>query len=197
MKLTKQQIGISIVALVMFGIIIGIVVYILSREIKETLTRLNPTNAIESKGINMNIEHKSGYNQSVRGYRNNNPLNLRISSHKWKGKVPASQNTDGAFEQFETMAYGFRAALKNLQTYINKCGCSTIATIVNKWAPASDGNNPTNYANTVASRTGISKTEGISASDKEQMCQIAAAMAYVENGSAPLMEDVYAGWNMI
>ena len=197
MKLTKQQIGISIVALVMFGIIIGIVVYILSREIKETLTRLNPTNAIESKGINMNIEHKSGYNQSVRGYRNNNPLNLRISSNKWKGKVNASQNTDGAFEQFETMAYGFRAALKNLQTYINKYGCSAIATIVNKWAPASDGNNPTNYANTVASRTGISKTEGISASDKEQMCRIAAAMAYVENGSAPLMEDVYAGWNMI
>ena len=129
MKLTKQQIGISIVALVMFGIIIGIVVYILSREIKETLTRLNPTNAIESKGINMNIEHKSGYNQSVRGYRNNNPLNLRISSNKWKGKVPASQNTDGAFEQFETMAYGFRAALKNLQTYINKCGCRTSSTV--------------------------------------------------------------------
>lgn len=144
----------------------------------------------------MKIEHSNQYNQSVRGYRNNNPLNLRISSNNWKGKVPVSENTDGAFEQFTMMAYGFRAALKNLQSYINKYNCTTIQTIVNKWAPASDGNNPTSYADKVSKTTGIAVTQTITANDKEKLCKIAYAMAIVENGSAPQMADVYAGWNL-
>lgn len=120
----------------------------------------------------MNIEHSPMYNQSVRGYRNNNPLNLRISSNKWKGKVPAAENTDGAFEQFTTMAYGFRAALKNLQAYITKHHCNTIQSIVNKWTPASDGNNPASYAARVAPKTGYAVTATIAAADKEKLCSI-------------------------
>ena len=38
-----------------------------------------------------------------RGYRNNNPLNIRISSSNWLGKV--SPNTDGPFEQFSDIKY--------------------------------------------------------------------------------------------
>ena len=197
MKLTKQQIGIGIAALVMVGIIAGIIIYIVTREIRETLTHTNISNAPAAKGDNMKIEHSNQYNQSVRGYRNNNPLNLRISSNNWKGKVPVSENTDGAFEQFTTMAYGFRAALKNLQSYINKYNCNTIQAIVNKWAPASDGNNPTSYASRVANTTGYAVTQTVTANDKEKLCKIAYAMAIVENGSAPQMADVYAGWNMI
>ena len=184
-------------AVVLFGIIIGIVVYIITREVKESLSRLGVEHAPQAKGENMKIEHNSAYNQKVRGYRNNNPLNLRISSNAWKGKIPVSQNTDGAFEQFQTMAYGFRAALMNLRSYITKYGCNTIASITNKWAPSSDGNNPARYAQVVSDRTGIAKTTVIAANDKESLCQIAAAMAYMENGSAPLTEDVYAGWDLI
>ncbi len=43
-----------------------------------------------------------------RGIRNNNPLNIRRSKDKWQG-LRALQ-TDTAFCQFETMAYGWRAA---------------------------------------------------------------------------------------
>ena len=51
-----------------------------------------------------------------RGYRNNNPLNLRISNNNWAGKV--YNNTDGAFEQFSSMAYGYRAAFMTIRKYL-------------------------------------------------------------------------------
>lgn len=197
MKFSKQQIGFGIAALVMVGIIAGVVIYIVTRELRETLSRTNPSNAPAPQGKNMNIEHSTSYNRSARGYRNNNPLNLRLSSNRWKGKVPASENTDGAFEQFTTMAYGFRAALKNLQSYIDKYHCDTIQSIVNKWAPASDGNNPASYAARVARTTGYAVTTPIAATDKEKLCRIAYAMAIVENGSAPVMTDIYAGWDLL
>ena len=40
------------------------------------------------------------YDTSVRGYRNNNPLNIRISSNNWKGEIKPS--ADGSFCQFTT-----------------------------------------------------------------------------------------------
>ena len=39
-----------------------------------------------------------------RGFRNNNWLNIRISNNNWQGK--RTDNTDGAFEQFETPELG-------------------------------------------------------------------------------------------
>lgn len=59
MKLSKQQIGIGIAVVVMVGIVAGVVIYILTREIRETLTRTNLSNAPAAKGENMNIEHLS------------------------------------------------------------------------------------------------------------------------------------------
>ncbi len=54
----------------------------------------------------------------TRGLRNNNPLNIRRNNTKWQG-LSATQ-TDKSFFQFKTMAYGYRAAFKTLQTYILK-----------------------------------------------------------------------------
>ena len=39
----------------------------------------------------------------TRGYRNNNPLNIRHDRDRCQGEVVPSQ--DGAFKQFETMAW--------------------------------------------------------------------------------------------
>ena len=179
------------------AIIIAVICYIVAREVKEAVTHTSVDINSANATTNMNIEHDSRYNQSVRGYRNNNPLNIRISSNAWKGKIPEYQNTDHVFEQLQTMGYGFRAALKNIQTYINKYGCNTIATICNKWAPASDGNDPAAYANNVSQWSGIGKNVVISANDKVTMCAIVHAMARMENGSNPHMDDVYKGWEMI
>ena len=53
----------------------------------------------------------------TRGIRNNNPLNIRHSADQWQGA--RAQQTDPSFVQFESMAYGYRAAWKVLETYWN------------------------------------------------------------------------------
>lgn len=129
-----------------------------------------------------------------RGYRNNNPLNIRISSNNWQGKV--TPNTDGSFEQFTTMPYGFRAAFALIRTYINKYGCNTIRKIINRWAPPSE-NDTSSYINLVSDWSGMPADQTITANDANALIPIVYAMARVENGYYPLMTDVKAGWNLI
>lgn len=130
-----------------------------------------------------------------RGYRNNNPLNIRKNAaNAWKGKVVPG--TDPLFEQFITMAYGYRAALKLLCNYISD-GYNTIRKIINKWAPPSE-NNTSSYVNNVASRTGISADTIIARTDMDKLCKIAWAMAWSENSTPPAsMDDIYAGWSLL
>lgn len=124
-----------------------------------------------------------------RGLRNNNPGNIRISNTQWQGKV--TPNTDGSFEQFTSMEYGARAMLKILATYINTYKLDTIPKIINKWSPASDGNNPTAYADSVSNATGISKSTIISTASPAKLYMIAQAMTFVENGKN---ESIAAGF---
>jgi len=59
---------------------------------------------------------------TIRGLRNNNPGNIRISDTPWQGKIPKAMNTDKnkAFEQFESLEYGLRALMKNAYPEVNK-----------------------------------------------------------------------------
>ena len=129
-----------------------------------------------------------------RGYRNNNPLNIRISSNAWQGKV--SNNTDGAFEQFTDMAHGYRAAFLNMRKRIQS-GDNTLRKMIEKWAPASDGNRPLQYAQTVAQAAGIGIDDALDPNNKDVMTKIAAAMARIENGADTDMADVVAGWDLL
>lgn len=70
-----------------------------------------------------------------RGTRNNNPGNLKLTTLAWRGKIPNSENTDGTFEQFESMAYGIRALYRTLITYANKYGLRSVSDIIDRWAP--------------------------------------------------------------
>lgn len=146
---------------------------------------------------NMGTEAQQHFNDTSlpRGYRNNNPLNVRKNAaNAWKGKVvPGS---DPAFEQFITMAYGYRCALYLLRKYIGQ-GHNTIRKIVTKWAPPSE-NNTSGYVSNVANRTGIGADTVIDRNDQQKLCKIAWAMAWVENGYAPAsMDDIYAGWSLL
>lgn len=128
-----------------------------------------------------------------RGYRNNNPLNIRISNSNWLGKV--LPNTDGSFEQFSDIKYGYRAAIKTLRQYYYKHGLHTIRQMINRWAPASDGNNPTTYAANVAQRAGIDADQQI-AFDEDTITKIVYGMAISENGYSSYLDmaDIKAGW---
>ena len=113
-----------------------------------------------------------------RGIRNNNPLNIRIGN-VWLGEV--QENTDLEFEQFVSMEYGLRAAFILLRRYINHYKLNTINKIIQRWAPSKE-NDTSKYCLVVCKRTGIPGDQIISFSDRDVMCSIVKAMAYVECG---------------
>lgn len=132
--------------------------------------------------------------RETRGYRNNNPCNIRISTDKFQGEVQPS--ADKEFKQFETMAYGYRAAFRILRTYINNYKCDTIRKIVSRWAPKSE-NYTENYIKVVSERSGIPENDIVYPENREMMVRIVAAMSYVENGREAVMSDVIRGWELL
>ncbi len=86
-----------------------------------------------------------------RGIRNNNPLNIRRGTSRWVGR--RAQVTDTEFEEFTSMAFGYRAAWKLMDTYrlrLRQAGKSyTLENIIHRWAPPEDENDTTAYIRTV------------------------------------------------
>lgn len=186
---------IAICCIVILAAIASILLYLKIRRfrhyIDENIEQATPQ-------ILDNMEQPNhAYDTSVRGYRNNNPLNIRISSNNWKGEIKPS--TDGSFCQFITMAHGFRAAMVCIRTYIRKYNLRTIEEIIGRWAPWGDGNNPTRYTQRVVNTwpDDFAKNTIIDYDNQEQMTKLVFAMAIVENGSEPLMEDCYKAFQMI
>ena len=98
----------------------------------------------------------------TRGTRNNNPLNIRRSADRWEGT--RSEQTDPSFVQFETMAYGYRAAWKTLESYWNHFHRMrqpfNVTTIIHRWAPPTE-NDTQNYIRTVLRLTGLGGKENL------------------------------------
>lgn len=121
-----------------------------------------------------------------RGLRNNNPLNLRISSNPWLGKV--KNNTDGAFEQFTSIEYGLRAAMRNISTIVTRRRrqqlLTTVKDLVHVWAPAADNNNEAAYVKTIADKTGIQPNDEVNIKNRNFLCLLVYGMAWAENGQA-------------
>mgnify|MGYP006958217531 CR=1 FL=1 len=93
----------------------------------------------------------------VRCIRNNNPLNIRRGTARWKGM--SMRDDDEDFEQFETMAYGWRAAFILLgRTYYEKYHLNTIQKIISRWAPACE-NKTDAYMMYVAINVGINECD--------------------------------------
>lgn len=118
-----------------------------------------------------------------RGIRNNNPLNIR-KGNNWQGE--RHPQTDPAFEEFESIEMGLRAAFILLRNYITGYGgkrrpCNTIEKIVSRWAPEVE-NATRNYIQFVSDYTHVYERETIEFSNRARMVDIVRAMAFVENG---------------
>ncbi|MHB8272977.1 hypothetical protein, partial [Bradyrhizobium sp.] len=111
-----------------------------------------------------------------RGIRNNNPLNIEAGD--FTKSQPGFAGSDGRFAKFETPEHGLAAASALLDSYGRK-GINTVAGIVNRWAPPSDGNNTMAYAADVAGKLGIDPNAPV---PPEKRGQLIAAMAQHENG---------------
>ena len=137
-------------------------------------------------------------NDTVRGLRNNNPGNLRLTSIDWEGKIPNSENSDGAFEQFYYVRWGLRAMMRDLINDINK-GLNTIDMLVTAYAPASDGNHTQAYINFVSNKTGFGKNQ-ILAANKTTVISLCRAMVEMEIKTENINklndDDFLDAWNI-
>ena len=113
-----------------------------------------------------------------RGIRNNNPLNIRIGN-QWLGE--RANPNDPSFEQFVAMEYGIRAGFVLLRRYIRHYKRTTVAAIIEAWAPSNE-NNTQRYIDIVSQLSGINPTEAIRYEDKSTMVSLVDAMIRVECG---------------
>jgi hypothetical protein len=146
----------------------------------------------------------------TRGERNNNPLNIKYSEkNRWVGKKYSNKN-DPVFEEFKTMAYGLRAAIKLISNYCMRENGSTPAAIIRRWAPSNaDGNHTENYIDYVENRMqqllvtvwkhalSYDPKIRISYKDYDVMHALITAMSEFESRYTPLDFDFKAAWIMI
>ena len=130
----------------------------------------------------------------IRGLRNNNPGNIRLSATLWQGEIRPSQ--DRSFCQFSSMAYGYRALMKLLRNYHRLHGCRTVADFISRWAPSHE-NNTSGYISRVCSTLHVPATYEPDVDDHDTLSTLAAAISLVENGTPALMADIEAGWALL
>lgn len=130
--------------------------------------------------------------EKPRGYRNNNPLNIRHSPDSFRGE--SAGTPDKSFKTFISMAYGFRAAFAIMRTYIEKYNCTTTEAIITKWAPPSE-NDTKGYIDFVCKRTGLAP--GVAVKFDKGIIKLVLAMAEMENGTPADPKDAEQGWGLL
>ena len=131
---------------------------------------------------------------TTRGLRNNNPLNIRRNDTKWQGLAEMQQ--DAEFFTFIAPEWGYRAAIRTLQTYRRKYGLYTLREWIERWAPPVE-NDTEAYIRCVCRRTGIPETARPNIENMVVMCSIVAAMSFMENGVEAVKADIYKGWELL
>ncbi len=125
-----------------------------------------------------------GNSSAARGLRNNNPGNIEAGSNSWDGQA----GSDGRFAKFVTPEHGIRALGKNLLSY-QRQGYDTVSEIVNRWAPASDGNNTEAYIAALCKKLNVTPNYQLNMSDINTLRQLCAGIIQHENGKQPYSED--------
>ena len=140
----------------------------------------------------------------TRGIKNNNPLNIRHSTDQWQGA--RIEQTDKEFVQFTSMAYGYRAAWKVLESYWKLFHQNrlpyNVTTIITRWAPPTE-NDTQNYIRSVLMLTSLGGTENLPQPsrgvDTERLVKLVQAMTTMECGIPYKEVDTDAireGWEL-
>lgn len=132
------------------------------------------------KGKQVVSEATEALASGIIGLRLNNPLNVE-SGDQWQGLADEQKHL--RFATFKTMAYGIRAAAIILRNYQRLYNIRTVAAVINRWNPVSDGQ-PSTYIPNVANDLGVSATAPIDLQDARTMFALIRAMIKMEIGSA-------------
>ena len=129
-----------------------------------------------------------------RGYRNNNPLNIIKTAGTLKYVGASKVQTDPNFVQFQSKAYGYRAAIVLLHTYYFKHGLKTIEGIVRRWCP---DHTAASYAALVSKRMKWPQDEALEW-NALAVAALVLAMAHVENGylTDNALAEIEEAWKM-
>lgn len=126
-----------------------------------------------------------------RNQRNNNPGN--IEDGPFAQSLPGYAGTDGRFAKFTDPGAGTQAQMALLKSYGGR-GIDTVAGIINRWAPPSDGNDTSAYVASVAKQLGVQPGQKLDMTDPVVLSDLAAAIQRQEGGAnsgtkdaAPLM----------
>ena len=122
----------------------------------------------------------------VRGIRNNNPGNIRVSKSQWRGEVPSCC----AFEKFDSPVMGIRAMMRLLLNYQRRYKLKTIRNLINRWAPHTE-NNTAAYVDHVSKVAGFLPDTQIDLTDPLTLIEIAQAIVLHENGHPPAGSPKY------
>ena len=123
----------------------------------------------------------------VRGIRNNNPGNIRISGVTWEGQT----GDDGAFVKFSSPEFGIRAMARTLINYQRIHGLNTVSEIISRWAPDNE-NNTEAYIDSVADSMGVFSWWPFDVEDAEKLTGLVHAIIKHENGIQPYSAQVIA-----
>ena len=115
-----------------------------------------------------------------RGFRNNNPGNIRhVSGVTWQGQTETQ--TDPAFTQFVDPVYGIRAIVRIMRSYQRE-GLTTVSQVIDRWAPPNENNSAAYVAAVCAS---IGCQPGDPLDFIAVMPVLVKAIILHENGSQP------------
>ena len=128
-----------------------------------------------------------------RGLRNNNPGNIRHNGDHFQGEA---NGRDKSFKTFTSMAHGYRAIFKILNTYQSKYSLKSIKQMIERWAPRNE-NDTDAYIAFVSDFVGIDPDHAVDINDMSTISNIVAAISQQENGSPAVMTDVQAGYNLL
>ena len=107
--------------------------------------------------------------------------------------------TDKAFVQFETLAYGYRAAWKVMESYWKYFHDLpkpfNVRGIISRWAPPTE-NNTAAYIAAVERLGSRGRSVPYDTLTEEDMVPIVAAIARVENGTEADSDELQAGWRL-
>lgn len=139
-------------------------------------------------------DDSGGSDVQDRGFRNNNPLNMRYipPPHNFNGQM----GNDNGYGVYDTTANGVRAAGKQLTIDYN-AGLTTIAAIIagspahGGWAPSSE-NDTAAYIDDVSTRMGVPSDQQL-AWPGDQL-DLVAAIIWHENGSNPYDPSTLQEW---
>lgn len=114
-----------------------------------------------------------------RGFRNNNPGNIKKSPETFLGETTT---TDNRFKMFLDMKSGLRAMMKILDTYFEK-GFDTNYKIAQRWSNES-GHKLINYIKVLEKYNGKEPDETIYL-DGSELMNLVKGIVYAENGKFP------------